>query len=57
MPTIETDNTLQTYLLVRALVEKREEERRRNQDTAVESIDELLAQCEGTVAHSLFVEE
>lgn len=50
---LEIGTVLESYVVVEALLERRDVEESNNQDSAVEAIDGLLAQMEGTSSQIL----
>jgi len=54
---IETNNALENYELLDALVKRKEYYEKHNDKKAIEAIDNLIDQCEGYPCYSVLVED
>lgn len=56
MPSVTVTDELEAFVLVRALLERREREAEAGAQPAVESIDRLLEQVDATTAYRVLVD-
>jgi hypothetical protein len=57
MTKVETQTALENYELVIALKKRKEENKEYEDNTAIEAIDRLIEQLEGTPSYSVLIEE